>query len=329
MEPNADGLRTPGFNPVGENGYWGGFAVTAQPGNDIDLRVHQASTGAQDGFSSLLEISALPGNRTEFILFDMDGNLPHEVPYDMGIVSPGGAGGHVSHATESVFLPANGEPPYGQSFPGLLLNPGELLGLYEFGTTDFDELPSEMTLTLENVSGDADLVLSVFARTDGTGFYGPTETVESGFSNMGGPGENEVLDLVLASNSFHAIAVTKKNGSDVAKAAQFNLVFSDPGVSAVGDTPQVRASLGNHPNPFNPSTSINFSLVTAGKASVRIYDTQGRLVRTLVDEHFPAGNHSRTWQGRDDQGRAVASGVYLARFSHPDGRETRSMVLVK
>lgn len=328
MEPNADGVRTPVFTAGVTNGFWGGFAVTAQPGSDVDLRVHEQSTGAANGFDTVLEMSTLPGNRTEFILFDKDGNLP-DVAYDMGIVSPVNAGGHVAQATESIWIPASAATPFGQTVSGLGLSPGQILGLYEFATLDGTGAFPELAITVENVTGDADLVLSVFTRNDETGFFNPTETVEFGFSDMGGPGENESVDLTLNPDTYYAIAVTKRDGNEVGKDAQFNLVFSDPGVSAVGDTPQLRASLGNHPNPFNPSTSINFSLVTAGKATVRIYDTQGRLVRTLVDEHFPAGNHSRTWQGRDDQGRSVASGVYLARFNHPDGRETRSMVLVK
>ena len=99
--------------------------------------------------------------------------------------------------------------------------------------------------------------------------------------------------------------------------------------TAVGDLPQAMALEQNYPNPFNPKTTIAFTLDRSAPVKLQVFDVAGRLVRTLVDEDLNAGTHTRTWQGRDDQGRQVASGVYLARFDHPKGVESRSMVLVK
>jgi len=66
------------------------------------------------------------------------------------------------------------------------------------------------------------------------------------------------------------------------------------------------------PNPFNPTTSLRFLLAEAARVSLRVFDTRGRLVRTIVaDEVLAAGEHRRPWQGRDDAGQSVASGVYL------------------
>lgn len=85
----------------------------------------------------------------------------------------------------------------------------------------------------------------------------------------------------------------------------------------------------NHPNPFNPSTTIEFALTARGNAILRVYDARGRAVRTLFDGTANAGTTSLTWNGRDDAGRAVASGVYFCRLQTPSTTQTRKMVLLK
>jgi len=85
----------------------------------------------------------------------------------------------------------------------------------------------------------------------------------------------------------------------------------------------------NYPNPFNPRTTIAYTLVDAGRVIVRIYDAAGRFVRTLVDEDKTAGPHSTAWDGVDDTGRAVSSGVYFVRLESGGAVETRKIVLLK
>ncbi|MGH7601395.1 MAG: FlgD immunoglobulin-like domain containing protein, partial [bacterium] len=67
----------------------------------------------------------------------------------------------------------------------------------------------------------------------------------------------------------------------------------------------------NYPNPFNPSTMIKFALPAAGKVIVKIYSETGQLVRTLVDGEMAAGRHGIHWNGKNQAGRSIASGVYL------------------
>ncbi len=87
-------------------------------------------------------------------------------------------------------------------------------------------------------------------------------------------------------------------------------------VSAVGPdaTPAfiARPQLSVTPNPANPGTVIGYDIPLASRATLRIVDVRGRLVRTLIDGWRPAGAHRAFWDGRDDSGRAAASGVYLA-----------------
>jgi hypothetical protein len=93
-----------------------------------------------------------------------------------------------------------------------------------------------------------------------------------------------------------------------------------------GAAPMVRLAQ-NVPNPFRPSTSIRYELKAPGAVSLRVYDVSGRTVRTLIDGHQDALAQAVEWDGTDDAGRAVASGVYFYRLDAPGVSETRRMVL--
>ncbi|HPD73658.1 MAG TPA: FlgD immunoglobulin-like domain containing protein, partial [Candidatus Krumholzibacteria bacterium] len=92
----------------------------------------------------------------------------------------------------------------------------------------------------------------------------------------------------------------------------------------------VPAQLGldqNQPNPFNPRTEIAYELPRAQEAALRVYDVQGKLVCTLVEGMQAAGRHSVTWQGRDEHGGAVSSGLYFYRLTTDGGELVRKMTL--
>jgi hypothetical protein len=83
------------------------------------------------------------------------------------------------------------------------------------------------------------------------------------------------------------------------------------------------------PNPFNPTTTLKFGLPATLHVRLHIYDVAGRLVRTLVDEARPAGEHLTVWDGRGDNGAATASGVYHARLEAGAAVRTMRLVLVR
>jgi hypothetical protein len=85
----------------------------------------------------------------------------------------------------------------------------------------------------------------------------------------------------------------------------------------------------NWPNPFNPSTTIAFGLKTGGHVSLRIYDASGRLVKTLIDGSMQAGRYEKNWNGRDNEGSIVSSGVYFYRLVTNGFGETRKMILLR
>jgi sugar lactone lactonase YvrE len=88
-------------------------------------------------------------------------------------------------------------------------------------------------------------------------------------------------------------------------------------------------TISSYPNPFNPRTTIAYSLPEAGQVDIRIYDAAGRFVRTVVDEVEIVGDHTATWDGRNYRGAEVSSGVYFVRFEVGRTVRTTKIVLLK
>ncbi len=106
------------------------------------------------------------------------------------------------------------------------------------------------------------------------------------------------------------------------------IVDMDP--SSADEPPMFTDQLfGNYPNPFNPTTSIRFSLSKKTDVEITIYNIRGQRVKKLVAESFSAGNHQVTWNGTDDREQPVASGIYLYRFKAGNLTENRKALLLK
>ena len=103
----------------------------------------------------------------------------------------------------------------------------------------------------------------------------------------------------------------------------------DGSTSPADDTPALTLRLGNHPNPFNPVTRIDFALNQTGPVVLGVYDVQGRLVRSLVSEVMSSGEHSAIWNGLNERGLPAGSGVYFARLSAGDQLVEHKMLLLK
>jgi len=86
---------------------------------------------------------------------------------------------------------------------------------------------------------------------------------------------------------------------------------------------------GNYPNPFNPETKINFNLHEDQMVEINVYNVKGQIVRQLVKDQHLAGQHSIIWNGTDDSGNAVSSGVYFYKMKTVNNSFQRKMILLK
>ena len=100
-------------------------------------------------------------------------------------------------------------------------------------------------------------------------------------------------------------------------------------ITEVDEVPTVNSLSQNFPNPFNPTTTIKFGLRAKGHVSIKIYDVAGRLVRTLVNDVREAGHYNVTWNGENNHGNKVASGVYFFKMNTADYEKTNKMVLMR
>ena len=146
-------------------------------------------------------------------------------------------------------------------------------------------------------------------------------------------GETVEFVLVFDSNGLSpgahdAEVVFDHNAPSPPQVIEVTLAVVDPAVVAQ-DVPGRLRIFGNHPNPFNPSTSIGFSLAGPGRTVVEVFDFRGRLVRTLLDRDLPAGPAAVSWDGRDAAGRRSGSGAYRVRVRSGGASASHSMILSK
>ena len=163
----------------------------------------------------------------------------------------------------------------------------------------------------------------VILSTDGGSSF--PDTLVSGA--LGGSWDWTVPDLSEPDCRIKVVCLdaAQNQGSDVSDAD-----FTISNVSGVEDTPAAHFALAqNRPNPFNPRTQIEFGLPREQRITLRVYDVEGRLVRTLAQGVHPAGRHSVAWDGTDGRGARVSSGLYFYRLTTLQKTITRKMMLLK
>ncbi len=101
------------------------------------------------------------------------------------------------------------------------------------------------------------------------------------------------------------------------------------GVDDPAQTPRVFQLLRSYPNPFNPSTTVEYEIPQSAPVTVRIFDLHGALVSELQRAIQPAGRHQVTWNGTDAGGARVASGIYFCAVECGDQALSRQLILVK
>jgi hypothetical protein len=114
--------------------------------------------------------------------------------------------------------------------------------------------------------------------------------------------------------------------SDVFSWMQFP---TTPCCPAEAGVPRAYKLSQNFPNPFNPRTSIKFDMKEKGLVTVRIYNVAGQLVRTLIDGVKDAGSYSVTWDGTNNLGVKVGSGIYFSKMETREYSATRKLVLLR
>jgi hypothetical protein len=138
----------------------------------------------------------------------------------------------------------------------------------------------------------------------------PDEKMDLYFSAKGEPGDGLVRDFILVSRGYYE-------------------KLQDSYPPATTSAPKEFALFDNYPNPFNPNTEITYSLPQDAKVNLTIYNLLGEKVKTLADEYQTAGYKTVPWDGTDENGEVVSSGVYFYRLSAGNFTQAKKMILIK
>jgi hypothetical protein len=140
----------------------------------------------------------------------------------------------------------------------------------------------------------------------------------------------------ISKNDFEVAQVSSQDGEtnpNFTNASGFSRLISlTTSVASPSRTAEGPASFElaqNFPNPFNPETQIKFELHRAGLAELSVYNLTGERLRLLVSAHLPAGTHTFKWDGKDEAGKSLSSGIYLYRLRHGALEKSRTMLLLK
>jgi hypothetical protein len=298
--------------------YWRAVAIAANPGNDMDLALFPPSGGSKDGFLTDLALSWFGPDHIEYVL--INDNLITLPDLDVGVYRFSGESPHYwMDASVSITL----FDPIGSPLGPATLGPGDLIDIYDIflaqGTHNF---------RLENLDGFVDWGMQLHPADQP---YGSRDHwVGNGLSFANGPGKGESFVVDVPQDGWYGLTVYKNSGASSLETGTYR-VLVNTGLSPVEPvpTPGQPGIHGVHPNPFNPETTLQFFIDQAGPVLVEVFNVQGALVATLLDQQLPAGTHQATWQGRDLLGRTVPSGVYLARLKAGDQQWSRKLMLVK
>ena len=106
--------------------------------------------------------------------------------------------------------------------------------------------------------------------------------------------------------------------------------FTYTGTNAGNEIVPTTKLIGNYPNPFNPETTISFSVTqTSSFVNIEVFNLKGQKVKTLINEKLEAGNHQVVWGGKDDNNKSVSSGIYFYKMNSGDYISIKKMILMK
>jgi len=279
------------------------FKVSSEEGDDF-LRAYDGNIllGEWSGEMDWTQASFTVGSGTRHIRFryqkGSSGSNGADAAWLDDIIFPGLADPEPKLVIAPLVVAVTMESPEVTTAPGYLFN---------MGGDDLSWAASE--------SADW-LALSPPSGSTPTGSYQPLDLTFDA---------TDLLDGVYTAT----IAVNSTDPVNPVMNFQASLTLTTDISHSPADQPRALAIHGAAPNPFNPMTVVRFSVPSRQHVTLGMYDIRGRLVRTVIDGELASGLHSIPWDGRDDQGRGVASGTYFARLLGGGQVSVKSLMLVR
>jgi len=336
-------MNEPGFTTDIVNWTKVSFDLAAFANNEILIRWHFTSDGSVTSYGWFIDDVTVTGYATKSglvsgnVLLSDDGDPSlTKISVPMAnttiIANPDSTGAYAAYLPAGSYIITASKPYHiSQSSPVFVIDDDSGEYSYDFNlislpaVSDFaiDHEEYEPSATLHWLA-PADPVYPVLAyklyRKTGPGLVQEiAELTDTGFSE----------DSLLTGTYYYHVRPVYSAGEGAPSDTLELQIVSPPS----GDEDQVSTIVNtlhpNIPNPFNPSTTISFDLAKAGFTELKIYNLKGQFIKSLSKQDMAAGPHRLVWDGRDDNNRPVASGVYLYRLETDGFVKTRKMLLMK
>ncbi|UCH85312.1 MAG: T9SS type A sorting domain-containing protein [Candidatus Latescibacterota bacterium] len=326
-----------------------GFSSGRVAGNTVDQNSSGANAGLLVGNSPVALFNNIVTNSTGTGIACTGPALP-TLTYNLvwnssGDDYNGAVPGEGSLSADPIFLdPASGDyhlglhsPAIDSGDPGLMNEDPDGsrgdMGVYGSHTFVMDQPSYPKNLTAAGNGGDVELSWDGNPEPD-VDFYALYCDVIDGFTPTSSnfvmliPGTDTTVTVTPpADTSYYRISAVDLDGY----AGGYSAATTSSNATAVGD-PVARHRFQlrqNVPNPFNPITRISYELGSRTEVTLTVYDVDGRLVKTLVNGTKGPGTFTATWEGKNDNGEPVASGVYFYRLNAGSYAQTKKMVFLK
>lgn len=182
---------------------------------------------------------------------------------------------------------------------------------------------------IEDISGDGinDLLIGTLFNNSYGYFLNGVDGSELGSVNVGTPVDAIAGIPDIASDGSWEMVCGGRNGTVICISGG-EVVSHSPNIS-IPDPTNIAELIGNFPNPFNPETSISFNLKKDSKVTLKIFNIKGQLIRILINAQLSASPYSVVWNGKNDNGNHVSSGVYLYRLQTDTQLSVKKCLLLK
>lgn len=313
--PNSDGYqfaRNPGVA-------WVVSLAPHEAADDYNLYLYDDYSGSQSGFSNLRSSSTLGAGAVDFVVGHAQGTPGTLYPAAVRAGTAGGGGKLTLDPCDSEGRRSAAETAYwhNQQLRHRLADVYE--GYFEAGETIY------LTLILTASSPGLGINVAVFPATPG-GIYSRSEALATA-TPIGG--ETWILHFTAPQTGWYPIVVHRQSARWVQLPLSYSFLWGSQ-LTGVDETPggDPTLRLGSiAPNPMSRATEIRFALPRPTNVTLRLFDVNGRMIRTMVDGALPAGERALSWDGRDDAGESVAAGIYFARFDADGWRDTRRIIV--
>lgn len=315
-DPNCDGFaytRAPGLA-------WVTSLAPRNAGDDYDLYVFSDYSGSSSGFSDDLAAPFFGDNYTEFVVGSA--SAPQSTVYPAAVLfeAAGGGGACILDQTTSagrVFPNPTDAGAVSQTLP-----PDRLADVYEV----FVDVNQAIEVSVRRRSGPGRLAFQVFPSTPGAVFAAGVAGIPSVQLT---PTIETLAYGPVAPAGYHPIVVFRERGTQASQPIVYDLrINTTQLVEAPPPAAGFALGMRAEPNPFAGAGCITYVLPVTGPARLRVFDVNGRLVRTLEQGVLQAGRHEARWDGRDDAGVHLAPGLYLARLEAGGRALTRRITLL-